>query len=100
MTTRHELEICVDCVMMIANAEGTDEHAEDIERQWPTKDGWHLTNGSVECEYCGGEVRAKDDTVEDCEGWFSRTPCDGCGSRLYGTREHGVAWRNDKSENV
>lgn len=113
-----ELDVCTDCVMLIANGgcdsvepswcpdnegllpyeyacDGSCESASDadaaaVDRIW---EGYDVTLGSVDCEYCGSEAREVDDQVEDCESWFSMGSCDGCGSRLGGSRFHAVAWK-------
>ena len=115
-----ELSICVDCLYLLANGQpesvdpswcptdsdgrtgyhngvpcdGTCEgavsaHAEAVNRIW---EGYELTLGSVECEWCGSEAREADDQITDCEPHFSMSQCDGCGSRLGGDRVHAVAW--------
>ena len=111
----HDLDICVDCVMLFANGgsdsvepswcpeghddggtceEAAENHAAATERNWPSTEGWALHNGSHECEWCGFEARESEDfNGDDCEGWFSHSSCDACGSRLGGTREHGIAMR-------
>jgi hypothetical protein len=88
-------EWCVDCLMMWANGQGPCEtsgsttpcdggddcpdtvHALAMEQQWPMADGWN-TSGTC---------------PEDCEGWFSMSSCDGCGSTLGGDRHPFVAMR-------
>ena len=86
----YTLDVCVDCVQLIANgevidAEGEDiagEHAERMEQQWPDA---HLTLGATDCEHC------PDEHGQDCEPWFAWSPCDGCGSTLGGNRSHATA---------
>ena len=113
-----DLDICVDCLMLIANGgsdmvepswcpdnkglqpyeytcDGTCEaaaqaHAAEVNRIW---EGYDLTLGSIECEYCGSSAREDDDQIEDCEPWFSWNACHACQSRLGGDRHHAVAWR-------
>lgn len=79
-----EFEWCTDCLMMDANGtlgdvseEADVAHAAAMEVQWPTADGWHTHNV---CD-------------EDCEGSFSWSTCDGCGSHLGGDRHPAVAMR-------
>lgn len=108
-----DLDICDDCLMLIANGGGDQvepswcpdnagdrpydyvcsgdceaaaaAHAAAVELNWP--DPWHLDIGARECEYCSGEDE------EDCEPWFSWHACHTCGSRLGGNRHHAIAWR-------
>ena len=63
----YEGECCEDCALYIANGDATDEHAARVDSNWPD----------------GGLVLA---CAEDCEGWFSWSECDCCGSRLGGNR--------------
>lgn len=85
-TERIELDICVDCLSLMANGTTGDypgapddaAHAAEIEARWS---GTEIT---LNCD-------------EDCEGWFSWSQCDGCGSVLGGERHPAVAWIEDKS---
>ena len=83
VTETISLDVCVDCILWLANGD-TDEDGdwspEDILEEW---DGWHLHAGGT-CEYC-------EDSEEPCEGWFSSSPCDCCGSSLGGSRHHATA---------
>ena len=118
MSERHELDVCVDCLFLLANGGGDSvepswcpdnrdrrpwdyvcdgsceaaatAHAAAVERNWP--DPWILAPGSRECEWCGDEARGDDDTVEECEPWFSWAACDGCGSTLGGDRVHAAGF--------
>lgn len=68
--------VCMDCAMYIANGDLPDYNpdnwsAADLERNWR---GYNLYVGDTE----------KDDE-------FSWSQCDGCGSRLGGSRFHCVA---------
>ena len=87
-----ELEFCVDCVMLIANGEVFDSDGNDIGPSvanaqtaiWGT--GINGAMGLVlnsHCKECIGEEEA-------CEGWFSWSSCDGCGSTLGGDRQPGA----------
>lgn len=83
----HDIDICVDCLMMLAN--GTiggdatpamdDLHLSLMELQWPSADGWHV---SLNCD-------------ENCEGGFSWSQCEGCGENLGGDRHPAVAMRKE-----
>lgn len=77
------IEVCIDCVTLLANGEVTDslgeditfEHAAKVERTWGTA---RLTLGSVD--------------EEEREPWFSSLPCKGCGTALAGDRTYATAW--------
>lgn len=73
-----DLSACVDCLMVIANG----EYPEDEERRDAIVAG-------EKREYEAGWIWAYD-CPEDCEGWFSMSPCDICRSPLGGDR-HPVA---------
>lgn len=75
-------EVCVDCLFLLANGEVPEERpdlADEIEEQWPAADGWQLV---ITCE-------------EGCEGGFSWSSCDACGSTLGGDRHPFVAMRQE-----
>lgn len=76
-----DLEVCVDCLQLIANGEDYTE-AGDLEDRiaaiWPPEDGWRLAPNCPPDGDCGG---------------FSWSPCDACGSRLGGDRHYAVAFR-------
>src|SRR6478735_3713363 len=105
-----EFEWCSDCLMLHANGEigdlgelpswmdrdapgahlynwpGDDQdenaaqrHAALMDKQWP-HDEWDV---SMNCP-------------EECDGWFSSSPCEGCGTRLGGDRHPAVAWPKPK----
>ncbi len=105
----HALDICVDCLMFIANGD-TPEPTNDYHwsddgdgEQYSTAefpDGWHPSNLS---EWDGWNLFAGG-THEDCEhgdgedcpleeGNFSWSSCDACGSSLGGDRHRAVAMR-------
>lgn len=69
---KYAIDICSDC--MYADAYGIDEILDPIDPE--------VTPLS----------RLDDDTLigpvidHECEGHFSKSPCDGCGTRLHGTR--------------
>lgn len=76
MDTAIELEVCVDCIMAIANGDYPENNGRAVavvngEGRW-ADDGYHLVAGSGECG-------------------FSRTPCDCCGSHLHGDRHQATA---------
>jgi len=79
-----DLEVCTDCAMILANGElgqgdamADERHAALIAAEWPEHD----------LVLSGGEHD---------EPFFSRSQCDGCGSRLGGDREVAVAFRHDR----
>ena len=117
----NDLDICVDCLMLVANGgvdsvepswcpdehrdrspyaadycggtceTAAENHVAAVERLHP--EPWHLEVGSRDCEWCGVDVHGYRAELEDCEPWFSWSPCHGCGSGLGGSRMHGLAWR-------
>jgi hypothetical protein len=84
----YRVELCADCVMMVANGEpGGDPEAFDmaawsagVEHNWPSGEGWSLGSGWT-------------DSGDETDTWFSWQPCEGCGSTLGGDREYGHAGR-------
>lgn len=109
-TETYDLDICVDCLMLIANGEVGDRgdignlteyqqseddahlynlpgddhqnnaasrHAARIDAHWPAADGWTI---APNCP-------------EECEGGFSWSGCDACGSTLGGERHPAVAMK-------
>lgn len=78
------LEFCTDCVMLIANGEVIESDGNDITDQVNAMqvDIWGTgVNGALGLTL---------NCPEDCEGWFSWSDCDGCGSNLGGDRHPGV----------
>lgn len=84
-TVTCEIVVCGDCLLLIANGELTDSdgndiaeaHAAKITALWGDEKGsWHL-------------VPACD---ENCDGEFSSSQCDGCGSTLGGDRHKAVVF--------
>ncbi len=73
-----KMSVCVDCLMIDANgpSEVDPEAVERFSRAMASAvaDGWDYANA------CG----------EDCEGWFSWSPCGFCGSPLGGDRHPAV----------
>ena len=96
------LELCADCTGLLANGEHNAEYSEyptlevlaaAIDENWPAAEGWRI-------DYAGctdpGDDEALDDDDDDEQFWhidFTRSACDGCGSRLGGSRCQGFAWR-------
>lgn len=66
--THDDLHACIDCVLLIANADGTEERAERIAARFP---GVHLV-------------------VDDKPEFFSHRACDTCGDPLAGDRHEVV----------
>ncbi len=74
-----ELEVCTDCLTLIANGEVPKDDPEfSLLDEW---DGWML---AINCD-------------EDCEGGFSWSQCDGCGSTLGGDRHPVIAMKLEVS---
>lgn len=61
-----ELSVCVDCIMILANGEGSSVTVDAMTATWGD-DGRHLVPGGEDLGY-------------------STSPCDGCGSGLHGDR--------------
>ncbi len=92
------LELCTDCTGLLANGEYNEDYGEwpnvealtaAIDQTWPTAEGWHI-------EYAGCTDPDDGDTPEDEARYhieFTWSACDGCGSRLGGSRCQGYAWR-------
>lgn len=98
--TPQTLEICRDCVMLLANGEvhewrgrdyvdTSDEIAAKIHAIWGDTE---ITLGHL-CEItdCGADSR-EEHGEEEPEPWFSKSDCDGCGQPLAGDREYATAW--------
>jgi len=67
-----DLEVCEDCIMWIANGDGTPAHVRKMQIWWPVEDGWELSAGN---------------SVDNSDGdEFSWATCDGCGSTTGGAR--------------
>ena len=84
------LEICVDCLMLLANGEVsdgegndlTDAHAARMQAVWRDTE---ITLGHLSEPNDDGEY-------DEPEPWFSWSQCDGCRSNLGGDREYATAW--------
>ena len=78
------LEFCTDCVQIIANGEVTGSDGNDITNR--------INAAQVEIWGQGidGALGLVLTCPDDCEGWFSWSPCDGCGSTLGGDRHPGA----------
>jgi hypothetical protein len=78
MCAQHDISICVDCLQFLAN--GPDE----LE---PTK----AAEIAAAVEREGGHVVTA--CPEDCEGWFSWSPCGLCRDHLGGERHPAVIFQ-------
>jgi hypothetical protein len=96
----HTLEVCVDCLSLLANGEvfdgdGNDvtkEHAAAMDREWPDTE---ITLGRMHSDECLRFSDYCEHTDSDRDGpepWFSWAQCQGCGSTLGGDREYATAW--------
>lgn len=77
------IDICTDCALFIANGDVPDDNGwdpGDIERTWPDSEGWQISIGYMHADDEGHEDTGADDTE------FTWRPCEGCGSRLGGSR--------------
>ncbi len=91
----NDLDICIDCLMFLANGEYDPELTEDEcneydERVSSAWDGWEITLGTLECEWCS-------DDEDECESTgFTFSACDLCDStgpwQGGGERYHATAW--------
>ena len=73
-------EACVDCTVWIANGEAPAEMTEEQFEAWTAEINRRTEGFTVVLAY-----------EEECEGWFSSSSCDVCGSHLGGDR-HPVAF--------
>jgi hypothetical protein len=71
------LEVCTDCALMIANGEGSEDHARKVSSVWGA-------------DAIGLVLTCSD---EDCSPPFSWSRCDGCGSTLGGDRHEAAVIR-------
>jgi hypothetical protein len=81
-TRPFRIEICIDCVALLANGEVVDEEGNDIvdELQDHIGELW----GDTEITLGWDE--------NDPEPWFSWSSCDCCGSTLGGNRQYAAVW--------
>lgn len=70
------VDICTDCLFLLANGEGPDDVAEALALRWPV--------GTLTLGRLGGDP--------DDESWFSWSACEGCGSDLGGDRHAATGW--------
>lgn len=85
------LNLCTDCVCMIAHGECGDCHNERG-HECPTGKRLARKWGDVGITLGCPEDCCERDADGFAEPWFSWSSCDGCGSSLGGDREHGIAW--------
>lgn len=83
-TTATTIEVCVDCLHLLANGECPDDtdtelHALKMAAVWGDAE---ITLGALD----------EDDDGDGPEPFFSWSPCDGCHSQLGGDRELATAW--------
>lgn len=78
------LEFCTDCVMLIANGEVFNSEGRDIAQEVSDR------QVAIWGEGINGVLGLVLACPEDCDGWFSWSQCDGCGSTLGGDRHPGA----------
>lgn len=81
-TERVDIDICVDCLQILANGVETDEQAQvatNMDKIW----GSALI--TLNCD-------------EECEPPFSHQSCEGCGSDLGGDRHKAVVWLDSDTD--
>jgi hypothetical protein len=90
MKVTHELWVCTDCMLVHANGESPERGSEEPETWaiWKGDERLHgLAMGGEHVEDCPNGPEGPRDADCDCETReFDRSPCDGCGSNLHGTR--------------
>jgi len=88
-----DIELCVDCVYVIAN--GVDDNAEDVDQLTVTAqrlaEAWPGESPATTPAVTLGTIDGDDD-----EPWFSWHRCDGCGSTLGGDRHPATGWLVDE----
>jgi len=87
--------VCIDCTMHHANGECIschDDHGHDKEPLSAIEAPYSATAGMLREEHAEG---CEPDDECDCEvNTFSRSQCEGCGSRLHGERHAMTLWKN------
>jgi hypothetical protein len=102
--------VCTDCLMLMANGDVGDrgdisklseyQQSEDDAHLYnlPGDDGENNANSRhaarMDAHWQGYHVVPA--CPEDCEGEFSWSSCDGCGSTLGGDRHPAIAWKVTK----
>jgi len=90
MIETYEIDICIDCLFVLANGAETDEQRKAAERmaeKWPNVD---ITLGQSHDD-CNHDKT--DECAEMCEEpFFSWQTCEGCGSDLGGDRQKATVW--------
>lgn len=86
--TATTLEVCVDCLFLLANGEVTDENGNDITEAHAAKVSaiWGDTEITL------GRIAPEGENDDEDHSWFSWQSCDCCGSTLGGDREYATAW--------
>jgi hypothetical protein len=87
-----DLTLCVCCTLVLANDDhsgcdepaGTDTHPEPV-ASFPAENLTPADTVTLCCSDDDGQ-----DTGHPSASTFSRSQCDGCGTRLAGTRHHAV----------
>lgn len=79
------IEVCTDCLIVLAHGVESDAEGETWERlsaRWPGEDP--VTTPAV-------TLGSRDEDAPE-DPYFSWSPCDGCGSTLGGDRQHATGW--------
>lgn len=76
MSESFSIDICVDCMLDLANGEcgNEDEHGCNERSDWPDWSGYHIALGDLD------------------DRWFSWSSCDMCNSHLGGDRYEATAF--------
>lgn len=81
-----KLEVCTDCTLLFANGEVTDSSGADIGAEIAARIAEHCGTEFALCSLVNA-------CEPDCDGWFSHSPCETCGSPLAGDRHYAAAIR-------